>query len=200
MEGRYDAGDPGQAGGDLVTGRWWRRNWWGLVALLPALALAFYAPIKDFYHQYWFDKPHQPVNSTRGGWVDYADARMRLISLSPVDDVEDYSGKPVTFPGGARVWHGTLELAAQNPDDMYGCRVSLESSGGSTFQNDPSELGQVDADLRDQGCAPDILAKPAPGAAYRTNVYFLLPDTARPVAVRITFETQLPRYARLTPP
>lgn len=183
-----------------MTGRWWRRNWWGLLVLVPALAAAFYAPVTDFYHQYWFAHPHQPVNSTAGGWVDYGNARMRLIDLSRVDDVEDYAGKPVTFAGDAQVWHGTLEIAAKNPDDMYACEMVLESSGGSTFDHDPSELGQVDADLRDQGCAPDILAKPTPGTPYRTNVYFLLPSTARPVAVRIWMATLLPRYARLTPP
>lgn len=198
MEGRQHTGHPGRAGGDLVTGRWWRRNWWGLVALVPALVLAFYAPVKDLGDRYGAGQPRQPIDSTPGGWVEYGGARMRLVDLGRDDDVKDFGGKPVTLVGGARVWRATLEFAVQDPDTIGGCELWLESSGGSTFSNAPNELGH--ADVIDQGCLPDILAKPEPGAPYRADSYFVLPATARPVAVRVTLFTKLPRYARLTPP
>jgi hypothetical protein len=198
VEGRQHTGQPGRAGGDLVTGRWWRRNWWGLVALVPALALAFYAPVKDLNDRYGAGKPRQAVYSTPGGWVEYAGARMRLVDLARADDVKDYGGKVVTLAGGARIWRATLEFAVPDPDTIGGCELLLESSGGSTFSNGPNELGH--ADVVDQGCLPDILAKPAPGAAYRADSYFVLPATARPVAIQVTLATKLPQYARLTPP
>jgi hypothetical protein len=200
VEGRHHTGDPGQAGGDLVTGGWWRRNWWGLVALVPALVLAFYAPVKDLDDRYGSGQPRQPVGSVPGGWVEYGGARMRLVDLGRADDVKTYDGRPVTFAGGERIWRATLEFAAQDPDTIGGCELLLESSAGSTFSNDPMELDQASANVVDRGCLPDILAPPAPGAPYRADSYFVVPSTARPVAVRVMLPTKLPRYARLAPP
>ena len=178
-----------------MSGQWWRRNRWGIVALVPALALAFYAPVHDFHERYWFGKPHQPLGAAPGGWVDYADARMRLVDLRDVTgQVTDYDDKPFKLPAGVRVWSATLEFVAADSDKILGCQLSIESAAGSTFDANPNEL--FGADLRYAGCTPGGIGTPPP--QYQTVAYFVLPSTARPVAVRVALATKLPRYARLT--
>jgi hypothetical protein len=178
-----------------VSGQWWRRNRWGLVALVPALALAFYAPVHDFYQRYWFDKPRQPLSAASGGWVDYAGARMRLVDLRDVThEVTDYDDKPFPLPAGVRIWRATLEFIAADSEKILGCRLAMESAAGSTFDANPNELSG--ADVRYAGCAPSGLGTPPP--QYQTVAYFVLPSSARPVAVRVTLETLLPGYARLS--
>src|SRR5262245_24141107 len=164
-----------------MSGRWWRRNWWGLLALVPALALAFYAPVKDAYDRYRSGEPHEPVSSVAGGWVSYADARMRLVALAPATDVKDYAGKPVSLAGGAEIWRATIAFVATDQAKIEGCELLLEASGGATFTMNPSELSG--ANVRYAGCTPDTLATPAPGTEYQTVAYFVLPGAAQPVAV-----------------
>jgi len=178
-----------------VTGRWWRRNWWGLLALVPALALAFYAPVKDARDQYWLSKPHEPVSAAADGWVSYAGARMRLVALVPATDVKDFSGKPVSLAGGAQIWRATIAFKAPDPTKIDGCELALESSDGATFEANPSELTR--ADVHYASCAPDTSAKP--GLEYQAVAYFVVPRTTRPVAVWVILATKLPRYAWLTP-
>lgn len=178
-----------------MSGQWWRRNRWGLVALVPALALAFYAPVHDFYDRYWFGKPREPLSAAAGGWVDYAGARMRLVGMRDMtNEVTDYDDKPFKLAAGVRVWSATLEFATSDPDRILGCQLSVESAAGSTFDANPSEL--LGADLRYAGCAPGGIGTPPP--QYQTVAYFVLPSTARPVAVRVSMPTLLPRYVRLT--
>jgi hypothetical protein len=172
---------------------WLRRNRWGLLALVPALVLALWPSGCDGYARYRASRPREPVTASRGGWVTFAGARMRLVELVPAGDLADFGGRPVPLPEGTRAWRARIAFEAPRTAPVAGCRLTLEDTAGRTFEAGPAEL--QGARIPFAGCAPE----PADGAspAFETVAHFLLPTAARPAAVRVTVATQLPRYARL---
>jgi hypothetical protein len=178
-----------------MRGGWWRRNWWGLLALLPALALAIVRQLPDAYDEYWKSQPRKPIGAAAGQWVSFAGARMRLTELAEAKDVVDYDRHPFTVGHGVRIWRARLAFDTPDPDAIGGCRIQAEDGTGRTFDTNPSELSG--AHIPYAGCSPDT--DKSPGPAFETVAYFVLPAGASPVAVRVTLLTQLPRYARLTP-
>ena len=175
---------------------WWRSNWWGLLALVPAAVLALWSPAHNAYETYHQDT-HQPVNSSPGGWVTYAGAKMRVTAMGPADDLKGIDGSPAKLPGGIRAWRATIEFQTSNPDSIGGCSIFLEDTTGTTYSPDPSELGDYDVPFS-AACLPDILATPSP--TFQTVAYFVMPGTAKPAAIRVQLGTEAPRYARLLPP
>ncbi len=174
---------------------WWRRNLWGLLALVPAMAAALYLPAHDWYTQYTASTPAVPIQSAPGGWVGYAGARIRLVSLAPANDLKTYDGTRFDLPG-VRAWRAELAFDTPRPDGIAGCELTVEAADGRWYGEDPAELYGVDVPTA--GCTPDSSTA---GAArpYQRAVYFVLPRTARAVAVRMVLATKLPRYARLLP-
>jgi hypothetical protein len=188
---------------------WWRRNRWGLILLPFALILALVGPFKDdVYDQFFHGSPRVPVEGAHGAWVAYADGRMRLLDVKPVQP-DDEDGAPVKVPG-AKVWQARVGFDAP-PDSqaLGGCNVFLEDTQGRLYAAGPVELTTADVD-HSLGCnrpttfdpsAP--VTSPAPGNAavkYDVSYFFVMPDTARAAAVRITIATQQEKFARLTAP
>jgi hypothetical protein len=181
------------SGGSARHG-WWRRNRWGLIALIPVLAATIGLNVGDVYDTYWKGKPREPVKPGADGWVSFGGARMRLADLAPAADLQTFGGKAFTPPGGSAVWKATLAFDTAKPDSIGGCDIELEDSSGRTFGANPSELTSTEAGFA--SCLPDFGA--AKTAKYQTVAYFVTPSSARPSAIRITLRTQLPRYARLS--
>jgi hypothetical protein len=179
----------------MSGGGWWRRNWWGLLVLVPALALAIVRQLPDAYDMYWKTQPREPVSAAAGQWVSFAGARMRLVELAEATDVVDFDRHPFTVGHGVRIWRARIAFDTQNPEAIGGCRIEAEDGTGRTFGANPSELSR--AHVPYAGCSPDT--DKAPGPAFEIVAYFVLPPGDRPVAVRITLLTRLPRYAHLTP-
>ncbi|MEN3309505.1 MAG: hypothetical protein V7603_5707 [Micromonosporaceae bacterium] len=176
---------------------WWARNWWGLLLLPVVLAAALFPSVRDGYDQFWKNRPRVPVTASPGGWVAFAGARMRVLQLTHPDELRTSSGRVVTLPDQVRSWRATIEFATAHPDAIGGCTIALEATGGALYAANPAELD--DLYLTIAGCAPqDSTATPAP--TFQVAVYFVLPKSALPAAVRITLRTELPNYARLTPP
>lgn len=181
-----------------VKGRpgWWRSNWWGLLALVPAAVLALWSPTHDAYetfHRY----SHVPVNSAPGGWVTYAGAKMRVTAMGPADDLKGFDGGPAKLTGGIQAWKATIEFQTSNPDSIGGCQIFLEDNAGARYESDPAELADYDIPFS-AACMPDLLATPSP--TFQTVAYFVTPGTARAVAIQVKLPTQEPKYARLLPP
>jgi hypothetical protein len=176
-----------------VTGGWWRRNRWGLVALLPALLVALALQLDDVYDIYWKRQPRQPVSAGADGWVTYGEARLKLVALEPADDLRTFGGEPFPLPAGVAAWKATIAFEATK-EAIGGCKLSLEDDAGRTYAPSPDELS--DARTPFASCLPDY---DPPPKSYQNEIYFATPESARPVAVRISLFPQLPRYARLAP-
>jgi hypothetical protein len=175
-----------------TTGKgWWRRNVWGLVALLPLLALAFGPSVKeglDYYNRH----AHEAVLPGGDGWVTYADARIRLVEFGPATDLETRSGEPFQPPPNTKVWRAAIEFDASSPDAVAGCTLALEDTQGREFSANPVEISGVASLVAT--CTPKDDGTPSP---WQVELYFVTPASAQPEAVRVTRATQLPHYARL---
>ncbi|MDW5323936.1 hypothetical protein [Plantactinospora sp. KLBMP9567] len=181
------------ASGDSGTGQvgWWRRNRWGLLALLPALVLALGPGVKDGYERYSRAEYLEPIGVGADGWVEFSGARIRLVELVEAPSVPARGSRPVTLPEGVRVWRATLVFELSTPEALIGCLPYLEDGDGRLFSANPPELSG--ARLPVTRCVADDPAQ----RSLQAEAYFLLPRPATPVALRIVKATQRPRYARL---
>ncbi|MEJ3748338.1 hypothetical protein WEI85_34270 [Actinomycetes bacterium KLBMP 9797] len=175
---------------------WWRRNLWGLIALVPLFALAIAPAAKDGWDLYNRVEAHEAVPAGADGWVTYAGARIRLVELAPATGLQNYREQPFTPPKGVRVWRATLAFETSDPQGMVSCGIELEDRAGRRYSDAPNELSGA-ADLGFSNCAPEDDNTPSP---YQTFAYFALPESATPAAIRITRPTGMPRYAHLPAP
>ncbi|BCB80925.1 hypothetical protein Pflav_073350 [Phytohabitans flavus] len=118
---------------------WWRRNRWGLIALLPVLALALAPSVNDALDQY-NRYAHEAVLPSAGGWISYSDARMRLVSFGPATDLKTYGGEPFQPPDKTKAWKATVEFEAADKEAIIGCDLALEDAEGRLFSTNPAEL------------------------------------------------------------
>jgi hypothetical protein len=174
---------------------WLRRNRWGLVLLGPVVALALALPVHDAYDQFWNTAPRTPVTGAAGGWVTFDGADLRLVGLAPDTDPTDELGTPFPVPSGVTIWRASISFRNAGPTSLLGCDLRLVDPTGTTYEANPDELTDLGVDFAT--CSPDSTGKPP--ATWTTVVYFVAPSTAHPDAVRVTVDTQLPRYALLTP-
>ena len=175
---------------------WWRRNRWGLIALVPVLATTVWLSWGDAYDRYWKRQPNEPVRAGSDGWVSFAGARMRLEGLGEGEHLTVFGGEKFTPPSGTAVWEARIAFDAPKPDDLGGCQIKLQDSAGTIYDASPVELSSVRVGAERVGfasCTPDFdeTAK----TKYERAAYFLTPASIRPAAVRIILPTQNPRYA-----
>jgi hypothetical protein len=185
---------------------WWRRNIWGLLVLPPVVALSVAVPFREEVYDRWFQaEPRVPVTATQGVWVGYAGARLRLVESGLVDQVVDRAKKPFTVPG-AKVWRARVGIDEPNEKALGGCQVFLEDAAGRQYSDRPQELNGASLPVG-VGCKPPIhlddgpSSGPSPSGArvrFEQTYFFVLPEAAEPVAVRVEVLTQMPRYVRFT--
>jgi hypothetical protein len=180
--------------------RWWRRNWWGLLALAPVLVAIVLLSPDEPYQTWWKAEPREPVHTRADGWVSYAGARLRLAQLAPAQ-LLDAAGEPFPVPEGLRAWQATVTIEpGADPEALAGCELRLEDGDGRLFGSGPSELDE--AELADgdlffaDSCYPPEDDE-AGGGGFETVAVFLLPAAADPAALRVSVLAQLPVYARL---
>jgi len=176
---------------------WWRRNRWGLIALVPALALAIGTDVYEMYQQHEIRHPLDPVSSAPGAWVDYHGSRLRLSGLAPIPAPTDSRGRALPLPPGVTAWRGTVDVQLTSKDALSGCMISVIDQRGHTYAAVPAELFR----MKDAGlafCSGDPDAKDPTRFSLQTT--FVLAAGARPAAVRVVAPQDLPRYARLLPP
>jgi len=184
-------------GTTVYADSWWRRNRWGVAALVPALALALAVPIHDAYTAYGKSAPRTPVTAESGDWVTYDKSQMRLSTMTSPARIEDSIGSPVTLPAGLRVWRATITFRSQDADALDGCDVMLTDTSGNSYDGNPDELSDLGLDAPLSACAPDTMSVKPP-KQWSTVVEFLLPAGAKPAGIRVISADQLPRYAWLT--
>jgi hypothetical protein len=194
------AAPPPQPGAPPATASkgWWRRNIWGLIALLPILALALGPSVKEALDRYNRSDAHEAVLPGGDGWVSYSDVRWRLVEFGPATGLTTYDGAPFSPPANTKVWVATVAVDAGEKwaTDKYavaGCNLKLEDSEGRQFTANPTELSGSDPSRRVASCSPEDDDSPTP---WEVEIYFVLPESAQPAALRIIRGTELPRYAR----
>lgn len=181
-------------GPDSLGRGWWRRNAWGLVAVVPAFALMIYAAAYDNIEQWQRGRP-TAVPAAADGSVDFAGVRLRLVELAPATDLKRFDRSPFTPPDGVAVWRAVLEIESPAPDTAPSCKLELEDGAGNRYQDRPDELSR--ADTRTADCRPDDEQPPVSGR-YRSVAYFATATGVEAVAVRVTYgSVDLVRYARL---
>jgi len=188
---------------------WWRRNFWGLVLLVPAIGAVAVGPYLQTYDSFLKNQERQPIAPSANAehWVTFSSARMRLVELSDESTLPTFDDKTVPAPSGMRVVKAVLEFDGM-VGDLGGCRLYLESTTGERYGEKPVELTSVDSvSLPEGGCAPEDppfgstpSPSPQPSGArttWKTVCYFAMPLSAYPSAVRVTLATERPRYALL---
>jgi hypothetical protein len=179
---------------------WWRRNRWGVLALVPVLAVTFFLPVKELYDDYTTRTPVRPIAAGADGWASFNGARIRLVELAPLIDLRSSNGEPYSPGPGVRGWRATIAFEATNPVEMLGaCKLMLEDEAGRQYEAGPTEL--IGARLPTVSSFPTCVPAKEDNAPlptkYELPVYFVMPSSAYPAAVRIWLITGLPDYARL---
>lgn len=177
---------------------WWRRNRWGLIGVVPAIAALLALSAQNVYHEWWNGQPREPVPADTAGWYPLLNARMRLVALEPATDLRTYAGERFVPPPDVSIWRARIEFDAGKDSLIGGCDIWAEDETGRTFQDDPEAELAGAADAISAGCVPAVDKNEA-GSRYVNATYFALPTGARAVAVRIIIVTRLPRYVRLAP-
>ncbi|WP_157545578.1 hypothetical protein [Hamadaea tsunoensis] len=186
--------------------RWFRRNLWGLLFLIPALVAAGISPTIDMWDQI---KGQPLVEVTPGAdqWATYAGVHVRLESMSEEKTLPGYGGSTVPVPAGVRAIK--VVLAFDGPSTaLNGCQLYVVSKSGEKYASNPNELD--DGKLTYDMCSvpePDLFATPAPTGPspspglvlrWKTTTYFALPLSAYAAGVRIELRSENPRYLVLS--
>lgn len=177
---------------------WWRRNLWGLLAL-PVLLLGLPGLNAGLlYERNVTLMPREPIPGTIGHPVQYADAQLRLVSLEQVEPTVEIVGRGHTLGPGLAIWRSVMAVEAHPESTISSAQIELEDAEGRRYRNAPSELHGLNS-FSIIGLAPDTLDKPRPNP-YTSTSYFVLPEGIRPVALRITYDPELPRFVRFAVP
>jgi hypothetical protein len=192
---------------DFTNRGWWRRNRWGLVALVPALVALLALSTEDLYYKVYVREPRVPVAAAADGSYEVRGTRVRLVDFAKATDLKTYDGSAFEPPAGVVIWRARIEFAvapgidpktdAQKDTEIGGCEISLIDAEGRIFEDDPYNMLSGARDVVGSGCLVNFDA-PDP-ARYVNAVYFALPSDSQPVAVRIYDAIMLPNYIRLTP-
>ncbi|NUT35042.1 MAG: hypothetical protein HOV79_18450 [Hamadaea sp.] len=122
---------------------WWRRNRWGLVLLLPVVALSLVAPVMQTWDLLWRGQERLPVSHDAAGWASYGGVKLRLVEISEEKTLPAYGGKTIDAPPGMRVVKVVLEFDGPG-NALDACHVELESTTGEKFAARPEELDDAD--------------------------------------------------------
>lgn len=181
---------------------WWRRNIWGLVALLPLIVGTFAFNAGLFYDRNVLRRPTSPIVVAANQPVRYHDARIRLISLTEVEPTRQIVGEGHTLPAGVTIWRSVVEVDAPEESLISTGYLYLEDTLGRLYSASPSHLqgtaavafGGLSADREIDLDNPDA-PRPNP---YTSTRYYVMPSTVRPVGVRVVHTLELPRYVLFT--
>ncbi|GAA2362322.1 hypothetical protein Cme02nite_42240 [Catellatospora methionotrophica] len=182
-------------GPDSLGRGWWRRNVWGLIALLPALALMLAAAgYSDL--EFWQRGRPAAVLPATDGVADFAGVRVRVAELAPATDLKRSGGRPLALPENVTAWRVVLDVEGPaDPEQVPYCEISVEDTAGNLYGDQPLELSLVSAPLGN--CKPDNSPVPAASGRHQTVALFVTPRGVDIAAVRVSFGTvDQTRYVR----
>jgi hypothetical protein len=181
---------------------WWRRNRWGIAAVVPLLAAAMWFSPDDSFRTLRDEHLEEVVAPGDDGWASYRGARLRLTGFGPAE-LSDEDGQPFRVPG-LTAWQSTITIeAGADPEALSGCRIELEDAAGRRYLESPQALGSASGPGGGGLYAADCVAPldesgdhhlPGP---FEVVGYFLLPESIDPVALRISQYVRTSDYVRL---
>jgi hypothetical protein len=181
---------------------WWRRNRWGIVAVVPLVAAAMWFSPDDSFQTLRDEHLEEVVRPGDDGWASYGGGRFRLTGFGRAELSAD-DGQPFRVRG-LTAWQATITIeAGADPEALVGCRIELEDAAGRRYLDAPQALGSASAPggggLYAADCTPPLDESgenPLPGP-FETVAYFLLPESIDPVALRISQYVQTSAYVRI---
>ena len=175
---------------------WLRRNRWGLIGLLPAVAALLLLHARQV-RTAEDAAPVLAVGATVDGWYPILNHRVRLSTMDRATGLRTTDRRAFTPPAHVVIWHTAIEFDAVDETNLSNCRIALEDRFGRTYDAGPDlELAGA-AGAASQGCQRTGIV----GDTRYTNAqFFALPEQIDPVAVRITVPGFLPNYVRLPLP
>ncbi|MFV0462847.1 MAG: hypothetical protein ACK5MP_06605 [Nostocoides sp.] len=203
---------------------WWRRNRWGVILVLPALALAVIASAYRLQLFWWDYAPHQATPGLLGQPVTFRehedsdrypydlDLTMTVTQVARVERPEG-TIRPWTWPtpSGAGWWRVDLHMVVDPTTPLAGCQLRLVDAGGAWTSYENTFPGAQNT-LPSLPCAPqgtpgpwsaspadlaEAAKEPRP-ASYDVPVYFLTAADFQPREVWLWFST--PRYIAVSIP
>jgi hypothetical protein len=184
---------PGEVSPVVAPRGWWRRNLWGLLAVVPLFALAIGPSAKEGFDRFNRVEHYRPITAGADGWVDFSGVRIKLAEVTPTTDAKTFGDDPFVLQDGLTLWRVTITIEASSTNALAGCAVKLEDKEGRLYGSDPSEVDG--ARLPYPGCMPEDDKAPPP---FQVVNYFVMPESATPAAVRVTRSSETPRYARFS--
>ena len=197
---------------------WFRRNRWGLLLLLPALALALLGNSSRLQLFWWDYKPHEPTRTTIGAPVAFAeefddfDGRWRrslevsVVSVLTGTVALDEEGVRIEdpTPPGAQWVAVRLHVETDPGTVLFACRLSILDDRGREATYGATSVGRYD--LPTSPCTPADRPGPQSGgqeaqqaaaqnprpASYDVTAYVLTAEDFTPAEVRLWW--QPPRY------
>ncbi|MGI8414996.1 MAG: hypothetical protein ACR2P2_02075 [Nakamurella sp.] len=175
----------------MTTPRWWRRNRWALIVLLPILAGAAWFSTSDL-RAARADSYTDAVLPAPDGWITLTDNTFRVTGLVLAKPGKT-SDDPGTLPAGTTAWRLTGELRSIDPAASL-CGLSVAASDGNSYSAGATALAGDDEssgnclDLGD----PDKKAGVTAGSAL-----FLVPSDATPEQLLIKDLTSRPQYGEV---
>lgn len=187
-------------GPDSLGRGWWRRNVWGLVAVLPTLALMLAAAgYSDL--EFWQRGKPQVVRPAADGVAEFAGLRMRVAELAPATDLKRGGDRPFVVPDNMTAWRVVLDVEGPTdlgPDEVVYCDISIEDTAGNRYGDQPRELSSARTPLGN--CNPENSPVPAGSGRYQTVAHFVTPRGVEIAAVRVFFggvdQTRYVRFDR----
>ncbi|MBV1848998.1 hypothetical protein [Catellatospora tritici] len=189
---------------------WWRRNAWGLVTVVPALAALVFTALLPNLDQ--LRRNEMPVaDAGADGGVSIAGARVTLVELSQAQ-LTTSLGRPFELPHGVMAWRAVLRLESADPTHNDYCKIYLEDATGRLFETGAAEIDRAATGYATCKADPSPLPSPdatpspatGPDAAagsrvYETVAYFATPVGTEAVAVRLHFPSDPYHDYRLVP-
>ncbi|MEU8078502.1 hypothetical protein AB0B31_24040 [Catellatospora citrea] len=185
-------------GPDSLGRGWWRRNVWGLVALLPMLALMLAAAgYSDL--EFWQRGKPAVVLPAADGVADFAGVRVRVAELVEATDLKRGGDRPFVVPGNMTAWRVVLDVEGPtDPEQVPFCEISIEDTAGNLYADQPKELSSARTPLGN--CKPDNSPVPAASGRHQTVAHFVTPRGVDIAAVRVFFggvdQTRYVRFDR----
>src|SRR3981189_2407862 len=90
---------------------WWRRNRWGVVALVPALVAMLALSAEDLYYGVYARQPRQPVPANTDGRYELRGTQTRLVNLGRATDLKRYNGSAFVPPANVTFWRARIEFS-----------------------------------------------------------------------------------------
>lgn len=180
-----------------MTRGWWRRNRWGVLLIVPAIALGLAQPVQNQWHRFWVAEPRTTVSARLGGWATVSEASMRLDTLTAATGFTNDFGAPASLPAGVSVWRASMTFRSTHPERLAGCKVEAVDASGNAYDFGPAELGEAGIYTGDESCVPDLNASTMP-PSWSDVEYFVLPTGVTPTAVRVQVDDAIPAYVLLS--